>query len=589
MNTRIVELLPFTGMKIAATTFLAFALYSAHGAVFTVTNVNDSGPGSLRSALTNADGTDGTNIIQFNLSGTGPFTIVPLTSLPALTMPVIFDGWSQPGWTNLPLVQINGGSVPGGYGLVLNTSNSLVRGLAIFGFGAGSVLIAGTGADGNRLQGNCFGTDAAGFDGYASTNGVVITNGASSNLIGTDWTSTNDAAEGNYIAYNTACGVSITSSNCIENRIWGNSIYDNGNRGIQLGTGGTVTNSNQGEPGTGPNLFQNYPTISGVYNNNSGPLILASLRSAPNQTYHLEFFASPGIAPGAGALCLGFTNVTTDATGAVTVVFPSASWPSSDASFTATATDPAGNTSEFLPYYLVPVMPAITSVAPSHGNTAGGYVLTIQGGQFAAPCTVLLGGNECPVLNLTSSMIQCYAPAGAGTHQAVVVINFGLVSGPFYFDYDAPVILSMNPASGSHAGGTIVTLTGSNFGAAATVTCGLPSVVLSNTETLIQFVTPPNTATNVTVTVTLAGQTSSPFFFNYEPGGSALLGLARNGGLLTLQASQLTRDSENFLEMSTNLAGNDWLPYTNFIASTNSASWTLPTSGSQAFFRLRSQ
>jgi hypothetical protein len=588
MNTRIPGLLSFSGTKIVATTVLAFALCSAHCAVFTVTNVNDSGPGSLRSALTNADSAASTNIIQFNLSGAGPFTIVPLTSLPALTMPVVLDGWSQTGWTNLPLVQINGGSVPGSYGLVLNSSNSLVRGLSIFGFKSGSVLIDGVRADGNRLQGNCFGTDAAGFNAYASTNGVVITNGASSNLIGADWDSTNDAAEANYIAYNTSCGVSVTSSNCIQNRIWGNSIYQNGNRGIQLGTGGTVTNDFD-ELVTGPNLFENSPAIGGAYNDTSSPLILASLQGAPNQTYHLEFFSSPGIATGSGAFFLGFTNVTTDATGAVTIVFPSAPWPSSDSSITATATDPAGNTSEFSPAFLLAIAPSITSVTPSHGNTAGGYILTIQGGPFAPPCTVLLGGNECPVLSLSLTTLQCYAPAGAGTHQAVVVINFGQVSNPLYFNYDSPVILGMNPSYGSHAGGTVVTLTGLNFGTAATVTCGLPSLVLTNTQTLIQFVTPPDTATNVPVTVTLAGQTSAPVEFNYEPEGPVRLGLANNGGLLTLQTSQLTPYSENFIETCTNLSAGIWFPYTNFIAATNSASWALPNSAGQAFFRVRSR
>lgn len=585
MNTRIVEPLSSTGIKFIAAAVLAFVLCSADGAVFTVTNVNDSGPGSLRSALTNANATEGTNTIQFNLSGTGPFTIAPLASLPALTMPVIIDGWSQPGWTNLPLVQLNGGSVPGAYGLVLNSSNSLVRGLAIFGFQAGSVLIDGVGADGNRLQGNFFGMDSSGLNGNESTNGIVITNGASSNLIGTDWDGTNDAAEINFIAYNTACGVSISSSNCIQNRIWGNAIDRNGDRGIQLGTGPTVTNG----PAPGPNEFQNYPTIRGVYNNESGPLILASLQSGSNQMYHLEFFASDSA--GSGQFFLGRTNVTTDTNGAATVVLPSAPFPSL-IFFTATATDAAGNTSEFSPPVLVPITPSITNVSPSEGNTAGGYVLTIQGAGFVAPCTVLLGGNECPVLDVSPSVIHCYAPAGAGAHQAIdVIVGSGLASNPFYFDYDFPVILNMNPTYGSHAGGTVVTLGGSNFGTEAQVICGeFLAPVLTNTQTLIQFVTPPSAATSVPVTVTLAGQSGPSVEFNYEPEGPALLGLANDGGLLTLQISQLTLNSDNFIETSTDLAANVWFPFTNFTAGSNSSSWTVPASSAgQAFFRVRSQ
>lgn len=582
MNTRIAT--SFTRRRIVAAAVLAFALCSAHGAAFIVTNANDSGPGSLRSALTNANATDGTNTIQFNLSGTGVFVIAPLTSLPALTMPVILDGWSQPGWSNTPLVELNGVSVGAGYGLVLNTSNSLVRGLKIFGFQAGSVLIDGVGADGNRLQGNYFGAPPSPppFPGNGSTNGIVITNGASGNLIGTDWDGTNDAAEGNTITYSTSCGVSITSSNCIQNRIWGNSFFQNGNRGIQLGTGATVTNG----PAPGPNDFQNYPVIRGVYDNDSGPLILASLQSGSNQTYHLEFYSLGA----AGQVLLGLTNVTTDSNGAATVVFPFAQWPSNHIAFMATATDASGNTSEFSPSFLIPLTPAITNVSPSDGNTAGGFVLTIQGGPFVAPCTVLLGGNECPVLDVSTSVIHCYAPAGAGAHQAVVaIVGSGLASNPFYFDYDFPAILTINPTYGSHAGGTVVTLGGSNFGIAAQVICGeFLAPVLTNTQTLIQFVTPPSAATNVPVTVILAGQSGPSRFFNYEPEGPALLGLANNGGLLTLQINQLTLLSQNYIETSTDLF--NWFPFTNFVASSNSTSWTVPTSSSgQGFFRVLSQ
>src|SRR5881394_2168704 len=68
-------------------------------ATFTVTTTNDSGAGSLRAAITSANGTGGgTNLIQFNILPTNMLqTITPVTQLPTITRPVIIDGYTQPG------------------------------------------------------------------------------------------------------------------------------------------------------------------------------------------------------------------------------------------------------------------------------------------------------------------------------------------------------------------------------------------------------------------------------------------------------------------------------------------------------------
>src|ERR1022692_1199212 len=70
----------------------------ARGATIVVTNATDSGPGSLRQAILSANSTANVpDVINFNIAGTGPFTISPLTALPALTDPVVIDGYTQPG------------------------------------------------------------------------------------------------------------------------------------------------------------------------------------------------------------------------------------------------------------------------------------------------------------------------------------------------------------------------------------------------------------------------------------------------------------------------------------------------------------
>jgi uncharacterized membrane protein len=67
--------------------------------VYTVTNTNDSGAGSLRQAITDANSHSGIDMIAFNISGTGP-TITVSSSLPNITDPVMIDGTTQPGFVS---------------------------------------------------------------------------------------------------------------------------------------------------------------------------------------------------------------------------------------------------------------------------------------------------------------------------------------------------------------------------------------------------------------------------------------------------------------------------------------------------------
>ena len=69
-----------------------------------VVNLNDSGAGSLRQALLQANAAPGADTIQFSVAGT-----IQLTSgaLPAISGPVTIDGTSAPGYSTSPVVEIN--------------------------------------------------------------------------------------------------------------------------------------------------------------------------------------------------------------------------------------------------------------------------------------------------------------------------------------------------------------------------------------------------------------------------------------------------------------------------------------------------
>src|SRR5437016_3300871 len=80
-----------------AALLLVFSTAVSHAAMFTVTTTDDSGAGSLRQAILDANATPGANVIQFNLPGSGVRTIAPTSVLPDITNRVTIDGYSQPG------------------------------------------------------------------------------------------------------------------------------------------------------------------------------------------------------------------------------------------------------------------------------------------------------------------------------------------------------------------------------------------------------------------------------------------------------------------------------------------------------------
>ena len=70
---------------------------AASAATFTVTNNAPSDSGSLRQAILAANATPGPDEIVFAIPGAGVHTIALASPLPAITDPVIIDGYTQPG------------------------------------------------------------------------------------------------------------------------------------------------------------------------------------------------------------------------------------------------------------------------------------------------------------------------------------------------------------------------------------------------------------------------------------------------------------------------------------------------------------
>jgi titin len=188
---------------------------------------NDSGAGSLRQAILDANADHGPDTIAFAIGGGGVQTIRPTSPLPTITAAVTIDGTTQPGYAGTPLIVLNGDNarVSGNNGLTITGGNSVVKGLVVNGFFNAGILMCGGG--GNVIAGNYIGTDVSGTSAVFNTYGVDVkssgntiggTTLGSRNLIsGSIWEGVvieadHNVVEGNYI------GTDVTGVAALPNR-----------------------------------------------------------------------------------------------------------------------------------------------------------------------------------------------------------------------------------------------------------------------------------------------------------------------------------------------------------------------------------
>ena len=203
------------------------------GGTFFVTSTSDSGAGSLRAAITNANLHSGTDTIGFNIPGAGPHTIAPLSNLPPITNAggaVVIDGTTQPGYTGDPLIEIDGVSLPmGSTGLLITADGNTLRGLMINRFPAFALMVN---SNNNLIEANWIGLAPDGVTGKGTPVNISI-----------------DATSGNVIGGFSAAQRNIISGGSVGVLLW-NGASNNFVRGNYIGTNklGTaaVANSSYG-------------------------------------------------------------------------------------------------------------------------------------------------------------------------------------------------------------------------------------------------------------------------------------------------------------------------------------------------------
>ena len=136
-------------------------------------NTNDSGAGSLRQAILDANAAAGADTVAFNIVGSGVHTIALATSLPAISQPLTIDGYTQSGSSPNTHDTTQGldtvlriaidGNASGASSICLDVAAAdvTIRGLVIHSCGFAGIRLQNS-ATNTVIEGNFLGSDATG-------------------------------------------------------------------------------------------------------------------------------------------------------------------------------------------------------------------------------------------------------------------------------------------------------------------------------------------------------------------------------------------------------------------------------------------
>ena len=234
-------------------------------------------------------------------------------------------------------------------------------------------------ASNNIYRGNKVGTDFTGTVAVGNGNGLILTNGASDNMIGGP-----DPGDGNIIANNSLGGVSLEATAGTGNAVLGNTIYNNGAPPIDLLADG-ITPNDPGDGDSGPNDLLNFPVITDAAET-AGTLSVDFDLDVPAGDYRIEFFRNPGAVP-EGEIFVDFYALTHP--GGVAFYTTSIAGSSGDL-ITATGTIDVGSygsTSEFSAGFTATLSANLPPIADAGGpySIAEGEALLLDGSNSSDP------------------------------------------------------------------------------------------------------------------------------------------------------------------------------------------------------------
>jgi hypothetical protein len=228
---------------------------AAAATTYTVTNTNDSGPGSLRYAINQANGNAGADTINFAIPGTDPnCTLAGVCTIHLNSMLLIWndnlgvtiDGYTQPGAATATVstaavlkIVLDGAALPSDVNnpsvIGINSAKNVVRGLVIHSSPTNGIAITKVSGIGqpyyNTISGNYIGTDVTGTGNLGNVlDGVYLGDGSFSNVIGGL-----EPAARNILAANGWVGVGVWGTQTVQNYVVGNYIGVDASGAIALG------------------------------------------------------------------------------------------------------------------------------------------------------------------------------------------------------------------------------------------------------------------------------------------------------------------------------------------------------------------
>ncbi len=271
------------------------------------------------------------------------------------------------------------------------------------------------------------------------------------------------------------------------------------------------------------------PTAGGT------PVTLTGTNFEPGDTSIVVAF------PRGGGVNVPATDVTINTTGTTaTFTMPPAL---QDGRAGVIAVTPAGNSNAQTFTYIPPPPPTTTDLTPNSGPTAGGTPVTLTGTNFEPGDTSIVvdfprgGGVNVPATDVTINTTGTTAtftmpPALQDGRAGVIAVTPAGNSNAQTFTYippPPPTTTDLTPNSGPTAGGTPVTLTGTNFAPGDTrivvdfprgggVNVPATDVTINTTGTTATFTMPPalQDGRAGVIAVTPAGNSNAQTF-TYEP------------------------------------------------------------------------
>ena len=166
--------------------FVALLGVRAQAATFTVTNTHDTGAGSLRQAILDANANGGavTDTIGFNIPGGGVKTITPASELPEITTPTLIDGYTQPGASAntldvgdnaVLLIELDGtnaGATASGLTISATAPGCTIKGLVVNRFSGDFESGIAVFSSNVKIEGNFLGSNAGGTAALGNSVGI---------------------------------------------------------------------------------------------------------------------------------------------------------------------------------------------------------------------------------------------------------------------------------------------------------------------------------------------------------------------------------------------------------------------------------